>query len=67
MKLICIECRAEFEDTQKEVIEKGERVMKSFPAKEQVYLHTTRPVSKDSSVRVPMKRHVVFPKTGRGA
>ena len=65
MKLICIECRTEFEDTQKEVIEKGERVMKPLTAKEQAYLHTTRPLSKDSSVRVPMKKHVVFPKTGR--
>jgi hypothetical protein len=61
MKLICIECTKTFEDTQKEVVEKGERVMKPLTAKEQAYQHTTRPVSKDSPVRVPLKKHVVFP------
>lgn len=40
---------------------------KEFATVEEAYLHTNRKVTKDSPVRVPMKKHVVFPKTGRDA
>lgn len=44
--LICIECREHFPDT-----EEGRLL---------VYKNCNRPVSKDSTVRVPLKKHVVF-------
>lgn len=52
MKLICIECKKEFD------------------TKEQAWLHTNPPATKDAGkgfARMQLKRHVVFEKTGRDA
>lgn len=40
--------------------------LKEFDTPEEAWQHTNPKVTKDSNVRRPLKRHVVFPKTGRG-